>query len=94
MRAVSPGTGAARSSSPSRPRGVRGAATRQRVGTPVPDRALDKIFQATVEATEEAVLNALWGAVDTDGRDGHVARALPHDATLELLERHGRLERP
>ena len=60
----------------------------------VPDRALDTIFQATVEATEEAVLNALWGAVDTDGRDGHVARALPHDATLELLERHGRLERP
>ncbi len=57
----------------------------------VPDRALDTLFQATVEATEEAVLNALWAAVDTDGRDGRLARALPHDLTLEVLERHGRL---
>ena len=60
----------------------------------VPDRALDTIFQATVEATEEAVLNALWAAVDTDGRDGRLVRALPHDPVLEILERHGRLERP
>jgi hypothetical protein len=37
------------------------------------------------------VLNALWAAVDTTGRDGRLARALPHHETLELLERHGRL---
>jgi D-aminopeptidase len=58
----------------------------------VPDGALDWLFQATVDATEEAVLNALWAAVDTTGRDGRLARALPHDETLELLERHGRLD--
>ena len=40
------------------------------------------------------MLNALWAAVDTDGRDGRVVRALPHDPELEILERHGRLERP
>ena len=57
----------------------------------VPDSALDGLFQATVEATEAAVLNALWAAVDTPGRLGRTARALPHGAVLELLERHGRL---
>ncbi len=59
----------------------------------VPDGVLDGLFQATVEATEAAVLNALWAAVDTPGRLGRVARALPHDAVLELLERRGRLRR-
>jgi D-aminopeptidase len=58
---------------------------------PLTDDALDDVFAATVEATEEAVLNALWAAVDTPGREGRVARALPHDPVLELLERHGRL---
>jgi len=57
----------------------------------VPDRALDGFFSAAVEATEEAVLNALWAAVDTTGREGRVVRALPHAAALELLRRHGRL---
>jgi D-aminopeptidase len=61
--------------------------------TTVPDSLLDDVFAATVEATEEAVLNALWAAVDTPGRGGRVARALPHEATLGLLERHGRIGR-
>jgi D-aminopeptidase len=52
---------------------------------------IDPIFAATVDATEEAVLNALWSAERTTGRAGRVAEALPHDDVLELLERHGRL---
>jgi D-aminopeptidase len=52
---------------------------------------LDPLFAATVEATEEAVLNALWAAEDTTGREGRVVRALPHEAALELLAAHGRL---
>ena len=44
---------------------------------------------AAVEATEEAVLNALWAAPDVTGREGRVVRGLPHDEVLELLrERH------
>ena len=43
----------------------------------VPDRALDELFEATVDATEEAVLNALWAAVDTVGRDGNTAPRPP-----------------
>ena len=51
----------------------------------VPDGHLDPLFAATVEATEEAVLNALWAAVDTTGRDGRLVRALPHEPVLALL---------
>jgi D-aminopeptidase len=60
-------------------------------GEPLPDADLDRLFEATVDATEEAVVNALWHAETTVGRDGRVARALPHDAVLELLDGHRRL---
>jgi D-aminopeptidase len=53
--------------------------------------ALDEIFTAVVDATEEAVLNALWAAQDTVGRDQRLVKALPHDTVLAALERHGRL---
>ena len=59
----------------------------------VGNEALNEIFAATVDATEEAVLNALWAAVDTVGREGRVVQALPHDAVLEQLEQHGRVTR-
>jgi D-aminopeptidase len=50
--------------------------------------ALDELFAATVDATEEAVLNALWAAPDVAGREGRVQRGLPHSEVLELLARH------
>jgi D-aminopeptidase len=52
---------------------------------------LDEVFAATVEATEESVLNALWAAPDVQGRRGRRVSGLPHDEVLELLARHGRL---
>jgi D-aminopeptidase len=52
---------------------------------------LDELFAATVDATEEAVLNALWAAVDTTGREGRLVRALPHEPVLALLEERGLL---
>ena len=51
-------------------------------------RDLDPLFAATVEATEEAVLNCLWAAPDVTGRMGRVQRGLPHDEVLELLRAH------
>jgi D-aminopeptidase len=60
----------------------------------IDDRLLDGFFAAAVEATEEAVLNALWAAVDTTGREGRTVRALPHDETLALLEANGRVRPP
>ena len=56
-----------------------------------PDDDLNGIFAATVEATEEAVLNALWTAQDALGRSGRVVRALPHEPVLDVLDRNGRL---
>jgi D-aminopeptidase len=52
---------------------------------------VNALFEATVDATEEAVVNALWHAETTVGREGRVAHALPHDAVLELLDGHRRL---
>ncbi len=64
-------------------------------GEPAPpalaDGELDPLFLATVDATEEAVLNALWAAKTTSGREGRVFERLPHEPVLELLARHGRL---
>jgi D-aminopeptidase len=60
-------------------------------GDELAGRALDPIFAATVEATEEAVLNALWAAPDVVGREGRVERGLPHDAVLDLLRARGLL---
>jgi D-aminopeptidase len=59
----------------------------------VPDYDLNDVFEAVVDATEEAVLNALWAAPEVTGREGRVAPALPHDDVLALLEEHGRITR-
>ena len=48
---------------------------------------LDPLFEACVDATEEAVLDALLNATDTEGRGGRRAEALPHDALREALQR-------
>jgi D-aminopeptidase len=53
--------------------------------------AIDALFQATVEATEEAILNALFRATPVVGRDGNRREALPLDRVLPLLEACRRL---
>lgn len=54
-------------------------------------RAIDALFQATVEATEEAILNALFRATTITGRDGNTREALPIEPVLAIMRRHGRL---
>jgi D-aminopeptidase len=51
------------------------------------------LFTAAVDATEEAVLNALWNAERMEGREGRVVEPLPHEEVLECLGNHGALER-
>lgn len=55
------------------------------------DTALDPLFEATVEATEEAIVNALVAAETMTGRDGWTAHRLPHDRLREVMGRFGRL---
>ncbi|MGH8868641.1 MAG: P1 family peptidase [Actinomycetes bacterium] len=50
--------------------------------------ALDPVFAAAVEATEEAVLNSLLAATDVTGRDGNTAHAVPVDDLRALLADH------
>lgn len=53
------------------------------------NRAMSPLFQATVEATEEAVYNSLLKATTVSGQ-GRTAEALPIDAVLDILRRYGR----
>src|SRR5256714_4817315 len=54
------------------------------------DRELNPLFQAAVDATEEPVRCSLWAAVDTEGREGRLVRALPREKVLELYSGRGR----
>ena len=60
---------------------------------PVPDTALDPLFTAAIEATEEAILNSLFMAETTAGFQGHVRRAVPLDHVRELCAARGVLQR-
>ena len=51
------------------------------------DGRIDPLYQAAVEATEEAILNALCMATDMDGVDGHFAPALPLEELCAIYER-------
>jgi len=57
----------------------------------VPNDSLNPIFAATVQATEEAVVNAMVAARDMTGIDGHHINALPHDRLREVLRKYNRL---
>jgi L-aminopeptidase/D-esterase-like protein len=57
-----------------------------------PNDRLDPIFEATVQATEEAIVNALVAAETMTGADGHRVVALPHDRLRQLLRKYNRLE--
>lgn len=56
-----------------------------------PNDRMDPLFEATVDATEEAILNAMVAAETMRGRGGLVVHALPHDRLRETLRKYGRL---
>jgi D-aminopeptidase len=51
--------------------------------------AMSPLFQAVVEATEEAIYNSLFKATTVTGRDGHRVDALPIEKTVEILRKYG-----
>jgi D-aminopeptidase len=55
---------------------------------------LSPLFQAAIEATEEAVYNSMLKAVDVVGRDGNRVEALPLDRLLEIGKKYNRLHPP
>lgn len=54
--------------------------------------AMTPLFLATIEATEEAILNSLFAAKTMEGRDGHEMQAIPMDKVLGILEKYSRLQ--
>ncbi|KFN49123.1 aminopeptidase [Arenimonas malthae CC-JY-1] len=52
---------------------------------------MDPLFEATVQATEEAITNAMVAARDMQGHGGNYARAIDHAALVEVLRQHRRL---
>jgi D-aminopeptidase len=60
----------------------------------VGDGVIDALFDGAIEATEEAIINALIAAQTTVGRDGVTAYALPHDRLLDVMAAHGRGPQP
>jgi D-aminopeptidase len=56
----------------------------------VGDLVIDRLFDAVIEATEEAILNALVAATTVVGRDGITAHAIPHDRLVEVMRAAGR----
>src|SRR6266849_3547505 len=59
--------------------------------TMLPNDSLNPIFLATVQATEEAVINAMIAAETMKGINDHEVIALPHDKLREVLKNHNRL---
>jgi D-aminopeptidase len=53
---------------------------------------INYLFQAALEATEEAILNSMFAAETMVGRAGHVRHALPIEATVGILKRYGHAE--
>jgi D-aminopeptidase len=57
----------------------------------LPNNLIDPVFRATVEATEEAIVNAMVAARDMTGADNHRVIALPHEALRAVLKKYNRL---
>ncbi len=52
---------------------------------------MSAIFLATIEATEEAIINSLFAAETTKGINGKVLKELPVDKVVELLKKHNKI---
>ncbi|WP_232830111.1 P1 family peptidase [Lewinella sp. IMCC34191] len=57
--------------------------------TELPNGAVSPLFLATIEATEEAIINSLFAADDMTGFQGHSREALPKDKVMDLLRERG-----
>ncbi len=76
------------------------AVRQSRGGSPQPqspahvaDKSLSPLFQATREATEEAIVNSLLAATSVTGFRGRTSEAIPIDRVIEICKRYGAIQR-
>ena len=54
--------------------------------------SVSPLFLATIEATEEAILNSLFAAQSMTGRDGHTVEKLPIDEVLKIMKKYNKID--
>ncbi|PHM54351.1 DmpA family aminopeptidase [Xenorhabdus sp. KK7.4] len=59
----------------------------------LPNDKLDPLYEATVSATEEAIINAMFAAETMVGRNGNTSYSIPKDRVIKILKRHNLLSR-
>ncbi|MGO4335478.1 P1 family peptidase [Labrys sp. KB_33_2] len=70
-----------------------GAFSREKINTveTMSNDKMDPLMRATVEATEEAIINAMIAAETMKGRDDNVSFAIPHDRLRDILKKYNRI---
>ena len=58
----------------------------------LPNDRINPVFAATVQATEESIINAMVAAETMTGADGNTVYAIPHDRLKEVLRKYNRLK--
>lgn len=58
----------------------------------LPNDSILPLFRATVESTEEAIINAMIAARDMTGHEGHVVKAIDHDELRSVMREYNRLQ--
>ena len=58
----------------------------------IPNEEMSQLFEATSQATEESILNALLAAKDMTGKNNTKVYALPHDRLIEILKKYNRIK--
>jgi len=56
------------------------------------NEAMSPIFLATIEATEEAIINSLFAAETTTGNDQTLIRSIPKDRVLEIMKQYNKIK--
>jgi D-aminopeptidase len=59
----------------------------------LPNDLIDPLFEATVQAVEEAIINAMVAAETMEGINGNKSYALPHKLTIDILKKYNRIKR-
>ncbi|AKD55977.1 DmpA family aminopeptidase [Spirosoma radiotolerans] len=58
----------------------------------LPNDLINPLFEATVQAVEEAIINAMVAAETTEGINGNKAYALPHKLVIDVLKKYNRVK--
>jgi L-aminopeptidase/D-esterase-like protein len=58
----------------------------------LPNDLITPLFEATVQAVEEAIINAMVAAETMEGINGNKAYALPHKLVIDLLKKYNRIK--